>query len=210
VADGQGLMAGICTMLPAKPASLRTDCELSWTFLGAESAEFRGDLPAGRRLLAALIGRAGAYGSAVHVAASPEVTLTSRSGRVPVILENDLPQPVTVRLTLEARDRSRLRSATEITTTLRAKQKVQVEIRVRAESAGRFPVLLTLYSPSNQRLGTPLQITVRSTAYGLLAIAITAGAVGVLFLAVLVRAIRRLLALRRRRRLASHTARTAG
>ena len=210
VADGQGLLAGICTMLPARPQSLRADCEQAWTFLGAESGNFRGDLSDGRRLLNALVGRAGAYGSAVHVAASPEVTLTSRSGRVPVILENDLAQPVTVQLTLEARDRSRLSSAAVVTRTLRAKQKVQVEIRVHAESAGRFPVLLTLHSPSGQRLGQPLQITVRSTAYGILALAITAGAVGVLFLAVLIRAVRRLLAFRHRRRVATQGAGTVG
>jgi hypothetical protein len=210
VADGQGLLAGICTMLPARPESLRADCEQAWTFLGAESANFRNDVPAGRRLLNALVGRAGAYGSAVHVAASPEVTLTSRSGRVPVVLENELAQPVTVQLTLQARDRSRLRSATVVTRTLRARQKVQVEIKVHAESAGRFPVLLTLHSPSGQQLGEPLQITVRSTAYGILALAITAGAVGVLFLAVLIRAVRRLLALRHRRRVAAHGAGTVG
>jgi hypothetical protein len=209
VADGQGLLAGICTMLPARPPTLRSDCEQAWTFLGAESVGFRGDLPAGRRLLAALGGRAGAYGSAVHVAASSEVTLTSRSGKVPVVLENNLAQPVTVQLTLEARDRSRLRSATVVTRTLRANQKVQVEIQVRAESAGRFPVLLTLHSPSGQRLGQPLQITVRSTAYGILALVITISAVGVLFLAVLIRAIRRLLALRHRRRVAASQARGA-
>lgn len=206
VANGRSLLAGICTMLPAKPKSLRSDCELPWTFLGAESASFRGNLPAGRRLLDALVARAGAYGSAVHVATSPEVTLTSRSGRVPVVLENDLAQPVTVQLTLQARDRSRLRSATVVTRTLLARQKVQVEIRVRAESAGRFPVLLSLHSPSGERLGQPLQITVRSTAYGILALAITAGAVGVLFLAVVIRAVRRLLALRHRRRIAAHGA----
>ncbi len=53
--------------------------------------------------------------------------------------------------------------------TVRAGQKVQVEVEVKAASAGTFPVRLALFTPSGQPLGTPAQVLVRSTTYGVVA-----------------------------------------
>jgi hypothetical protein len=124
------------------------------------------------------------------VVASREITLTSRNGRLPVTLENNLPQPVSVILQLTSLDRSRVRSDTSVSRLIQPGQKMQVELTVRARSAGTFPVRLTLQTPTGRPIGPPEQVLVRSTATGVVAIGITVAALAVLFLAVLLRGVR--------------------
>ncbi len=129
----------------------------------------------------------------VKVVASPQVTLTSRSGKVPVTLENDLGAAVDVSLVLTSLDKSRVSSDTVVRRTVRAGQKVQVEVEVKAASAGTFPVRLTLYTADGRQLGTSVQVLVRSTRYGVVATIFTIVALSLLGLAVLFRAVRRLI-----------------
>jgi hypothetical protein len=138
----------------------------------------------------------------VKVVASPQVTLTSRSGKVPVTLENDLGAAVDVSLVLTSLDKSRVSSDTVVRRTVRAGQKVQVEVEVKAASAGTFPVRLILFTADGRQLGTPVQVLVRSTRYGVVATIFTIVAVSLLGLAVLFRAIRGLI---RRARKANQT-----
>jgi hypothetical protein len=134
----------------------------------------------------------------VKVVASPQVTLTSRSGKVPVTIENDLGAAVDVSLVLTSLDKSRVSSDTVIKRTVRAGQKVQVEVEVKAASAGTFPVRLILYTSDGRQLGTSVQVLVRSTRYGVVATIFTIVALSLLGLAVLFRAVRGLI--RRSRR----------
>jgi hypothetical protein len=161
--------------LSAVSSDLRTNTSASQTFLDSAQAAF------------------GALQQQVRVVASPQVTLTSKSGKVPVTIENNLDAAVDVSLELTSLDRSRVSSGTVVTRTVRAGQKVQVEVTVHAASAGTFPVRLALYTPSGQALGAPAQVLVRSTAYGVVATIFTIVALSVLGLAVLWRAIRALL-----------------
>ena len=128
--------------------------------------------------------------SQVRAVASHEVALTSRTGRVPVTLENNLREPVRVTLVLGTADRASVQSGTAVERTVRPGQKVQVDIEVRAVAAGTFPVALSLLTPGGRPFGAPSQVLVRSTAYGVLAVALTVGALAVLVLAVLYRAAR--------------------
>jgi len=185
-------LQGACSMM-----LVATECLSEPLLLQAESAAWRFSPDDATRFLAGLSQVATDTEQGVRVAASPVVTLTSRSGRVPVTLENNLQHDVTVRLQLEALDRSHIRSATSLVRTLRPGQKVQVEVQVQAQSAGRFPVDLQLFTPAGTPVGAPVRIVVRSTVYGTVAVAITVGAVAVLFLAVLVRGIRKIRARRR-------------
>lgn len=147
--------------------------------------------------------------ASVRAVASHEVALTSRTGRVPVTLENNLGEPVRVTLVLGTADRASVRSGAAVERTVQPGQKVQVEVEVRAAAAGTFPVTLSLLSPGGRLFGTPSQVLVRSTAYGVLAVALTVGALAVLVVAVLYRAARGLWRGRQRRMdRASDTART--
>ncbi len=154
-----------------------------WRGHPLESAQFQ---QSGQAALATLQ-------SQVRAVASPQVTLTSRKGRVPVTIENDLQAAVDVSLVLSSLDRSRVSSDTVVRRTVRAGQKVQVEVEVKAASAGTFPVRLSLFTPDGLPLGVPAQVLVRSTTYGVVATIFTVVALALLGLAVLVRGARALI-----------------
>jgi hypothetical protein len=187
VSDTLGAAAGFAEALPTRQEVTRPVTD---TALTALSATWR-DGPAGaeQRLRSADTGL-DQLRSSVRVVASREITLTSRNGRLPVTLENNLPQPVSVILQLTSLDRSRVRSDTSVSRLIQPGQKMQVELTVRARSAGTFPVRLTLQTPTGRPIGPPEQVLVRSTATGVVAIGITVAALAVLFLAVLLRGVR--------------------
>jgi hypothetical protein len=133
----------------------------------------------------------------VRAVASREITLTSRNGRIPVTLENNLPVTVDVTLRLTSLDRSRVQSDTSVARSIQPGQKVQVEVAVRATSAGTFPIRLALTTPSGVPLSPPEQVLVRSTAAGIVAKGVTVAALAVLLLTVLGRGVRGVI--RRRR-----------
>jgi hypothetical protein len=75
-------------------------------------------------------------------------------------------------------------------------RQIAVDVRADARTSGVFPLTVRLLTPSG-RLYDSTGLLVRSTAYGSVAILITAGATGVLLLAVVIRLIRRGIAARR-------------
>jgi hypothetical protein len=162
------------------------------TAMSAVSSRWRDQTPMADLFQASAASAVAALRSQVRVVASPRVTLTSRTGRVPVTLENDLPSAVDVSLVLTSLDKSRVSSDTLVRRTVRAGQKVQVEVEVKAASAGTFPVRLALYSQDGLPLGDPAQVLVRSTKYGVVATIFTIAALSVLGLAVLIRTGRRI------------------
>lgn len=186
---------GFAEALPRRQTVTRSVTD---TALTALSAWFRSD-PAGSnaRQTSADAGLDALRG-AVRVVASREVTLTSRDGRIPVTLENNLADTVDVTLRLTSLDRSRVQSDTSVSRVIPPGQKVQVEVAVRATSAGTSPIRLELLTPTGRPIGAPLQVLVRSTAAGVVAKGVTITALAILVLAVLGRGIRGLL--RRRRR----------
>jgi hypothetical protein len=166
--------------------------------VASESAFFRSNLTGAQALRGQVSAEVGRLRNGIRLVASQKVTLTSRKGRVPVTLENDLDQTVSVQLDLSTPDRARLGSASVVRRTIGPQQKVQVEIEVHAESAGSFPVYISLLTPEGTpfKPGPPSLVLVRSTAYGIIATAITVCALGVLALAVVVRSVRRVRAIR--------------
>jgi hypothetical protein len=168
------------------------------TLTASESVAWRTD-PAGADMLSA--GVAGAVRTlrdGIRVVASRSVSLTSKHGKVPVTLENNTTFTTTVILSLASTDHSRLRSATKVTLTVPPLQKEQVEVDVNAEGAGTFPVDIQILTPLGRPLsaGPPVRVLVKSTVFGVIAVAITGGSLTVLVSAVAVRLVRRLRALR--------------
>lgn len=128
----------------------------------------------------------------VRVASAPQVTLTSRTGHIPVTISNDLSQPVTVVLTVGSPDPSKLRPLRSVTQTVGAHQNQRVLITAQTQRTGTFTVSLQLSTPDGRPLGPSVPVLVHSSAYGAAALAITGGALGVLVLALLYRGVRRL------------------
>ena len=129
------------------------------------------------------------------------VTLTSRSGTVPVTITNDLDTPVRVVLGIDPGQHLQVTGA-RIVHTIAPHRQVPVDIRATARTSGIFPLTVTLYTPTTpaQQYGARVRLLVRSTAYGATALLITGGATAVLLLTVAVR-------LTRRARAATRTAR---
>lgn len=168
------------------------------TALSALSADLSGDPGAADARQTSAVAGLDALRGSVRAVASREITLTSRNGRIPVTIENNLPVRVDVILRLTSLDRSRVQSDTSVLRSIQPGQKVQVEVAVRATSAGTFPIRLALTTPSGVPLNPPEQVLVRSTAAGIVAKGVTVAALAVLLLAVLGRGVRNVI--RRRRR----------
>lgn len=112
------------------------------------------------------------------------ITLTSRTQKIPITIVNDLPDPVTVRLRLEAVNPARLTVAPipEITVAKNSRQDVLVQVTARTN--GRFEVRAQLLTPDvyQRPYGQPVSFQLNATAYGVVALAIAAGAAGLLVL----------------------------
>lgn len=108
------------------------------------------------------------------------VTLTSSGGRIPVRVTNR--GDLTVRVRIEVRS-SRLRfpEGSTRTQTLEPGQTDIIVFEATAEATGTFPVLVAIETPAGEII-SETRITVRSTAYSLIALLITVGAVVVLLI----------------------------
>ncbi len=171
------------------------------TLTSSESVVWRADAagPGGADMLSTgVAGAVRGIRDGIRVVASHSVSLTSKHGKVPVTLENNTAFTINVTLSLASTDHTRLRSATGVKLIVSPLQKVQVEVEVDAEAAGTFPVDIQILTPAGRPLSAdpPLRILVKSTVFGVIAVAITGGALAVLAFAVVFRLIRRLRAMR--------------
>ena len=108
-----------------------------------------------------------------------EVTLTSRSGTIPLTIRNEADYPVRVRVTLGSTRLQFLGGASR--DLVLEPPGASISFPVRAQTTGRFPVAVQVRTPDGGGLVAESSIVVRSTAYNRVALAVTIGAA--LFLA---------------------------
>jgi hypothetical protein len=114
----------------------------------------------------------------VHLPPSSDITLTSRTGRIPVTLRNEAGYPVQLELSLRATGLELIGGPSR---DIMMSRPIQTFVfPARAQRTGRFPVQVRLGTPDGTRIGRT-EIVVRSTAYNRIALVITIGAA--LFLA---------------------------
>jgi len=121
------------------------------------------------------------------------VRLTGASGVVPVQLSNGLPEDVVVELRLraEAGDKVLPVSPRFFLRSPRGAALVQQQqLTVTARSTGRTRTTLQLFTKGGRPIGEPKHLVIQSTAYGVVAVGITAGALTVLVLAFIFRGFR--------------------
>lgn len=126
-------------------------------------------------------------------------TFGSKSGTIPLTISNGIDQEVVVNLRLEPQTpRLRIVEPPE-PFRIGPERKRQVGVAATAVASGPVLVNATLHTPGGTALSSqPVQLHIRITQYGTVALAITGAAAGVLFLAALVRLTRRALATRRK------------
>jgi hypothetical protein len=179
-------------------------------FDAAAAVRILGPLPVGtqRSESSALVGEpdlANAYAAGIDAAVTdiqtgvsivkPTVgtyTLASQNAPLPITLANTLDVPVQVHLDVEAVNSVPGFSAGDTgLVRIPANNNVTVRVPVQLERSGRFAVIARLFTPARVELGTPVTLSVHSTALGTVGIVITAVAGGVLLLALVLRYSRR-------------------
>lgn len=156
------------------------------------SAAWRSD-PAGFAAAAADVGSTVAgLRDRVKLLVPADGTYSLSSSDAPLVLtvQNDLPFPVDVRLELRTRGNVGLTTEDPGVITLQPQSRKTLRVPAHVRQSGSFSVTAALATPSGGSLGAPVQIQVKSTAYGTVTLVITLGAallLGLLFLRRLIR-----------------------
>jgi hypothetical protein len=204
LAERRGLqrLRGVLTDPKRAPDEL---ADLDDALLRSLSAAWGTDPGAGHRLTNSVDAEVGRQVERLRVVVGGVVTMTGRSGGIPVTFQNDFGQPVRVRVRVATNDRLRL--ADKAYESARG-QEVTVPpgsyplvIHGKATTGGLFPVTVEVLGTDGGRLGPVATLKVRSTAYGAVALVVTGVAFGLL----LVGSATRLLGRRRKARPPSPT-----
>jgi hypothetical protein len=126
-------------------------------------------------------------------------TYSLASGDAPLVLtvQNDLPFPVQVRLTLRTRGNVGLTTDDIGVLTLDPASRTTLQVPTHVRQSGGFAVTAQLTTPGGGPLGEAVQLQVKSTAYGSITLGITIGAAALLGLLFVRRAVRFVLKRRR-------------
>jgi hypothetical protein len=164
----------------------------------ATSLEWRGDRAGFRAAALDLRDTLGRVGDRVTLVAPADGTYSLASNDAPLVLtvRNDLPFAVRVLLRLRAKE-SGIQFGDIGRQTLAPGQRTTLQVPTQLHRSGGFGVTASLTTPSGQALGDPVQIHVKSTAYGSIGLFITIGAAALLGLLFLRRFVRFLLNRRR-------------
>ena len=102
------------------------------------------------------------------------VTLTSRSGRIPVSIRNRMGIPARVRLQLSS-DRLEFPEGAQIEVELE-QEVTTVQVPVQARTTGSFQMAVAITSPDGVLAVTAAQVTIRSTAVSSVGVVLSIGA----------------------------------
>ncbi|MGI8535491.1 MAG: DUF6049 family protein [Mycobacteriales bacterium] len=156
----------------------------------AASSAWRDQPAAGRAMLDLLRDDVDGLRAQVRLVSEP-VLLTGSTGTMRLTVENRLDQPVNVGVRLDATSEARLSSEETDVRQVPASQAIQLAVRVEARTSGRFVARARLIDVSGDPFGAPVELAVRSTQYGRVALAVTGVAAAVLLVAAGARIIRR-------------------
>lgn len=158
----------------------------------AASAAWRDQPLLGERMLDLLQKDVNDLRSKVRLVSEP-VTLTGDSGVLTLLVQNELEQPVNVGVRLDETSSARLSSGDTDVQVIPASNATQIQVRVEPQTSGRFVVLATLVDEEGRPFGGPVELDVRSTQYGRVALGVTGVAAAVLMVAAGARITRRAL-----------------
>jgi hypothetical protein len=168
---------------------------LAGAVAAAESSAWRGDPAQAKALITQISDYIAAQEQQVGIInAGGQVTLTGKSGPVPVSINNKLGQQITVRVQVTA-PRNRvivLPLGNKSTVTIGPHQERTVPVHVRSVVAGSTVLQLSLLAPNGAPLPRrPAELTVDATHFGTAALVIIAIACGVFVVTAAARAFRR-------------------
>jgi hypothetical protein len=128
----------------------------------------------------------------VRILPRGQVTLSSRTGGIPLAIRNGLGQDVRVSVQLTSIPAFRLDAEPSAVQTVRAGTTASVEVPASATADGRIPVTARLTTPSGAPFGGGVAFELRATGYGEVARLVAGVLVVLLGVAVIVRIVRRI------------------
>ena len=127
----------------------------------------------------------------VRVVSSGSITVSGESGTIPITVDNDGTQPVTVGLVLTSTP-PQLFSADPVEPfTIDPERRTSVVVTAKVAGSGPIPVTIQLVTSTGDPFGEPGLLVVQSAAYANAARVLVRAAIGALLLAVVVHGIRR-------------------
>ncbi len=169
---------------PTSQEAVRTTARLLRARARTESSAWRDEPLAGRQMLGLLQDDLADLRGKVHLQVGRgTITLTSSKGVISVNVVNELGQPVRVGVELSAPG-ARLSTSQTPVTSVPAGFAQQINLEVTSTTSGKFAVRAQLVDSSRRPFGDPVDLVVRSTQYGRVALALTGIAAGVLLAAV--------------------------
>ena len=182
---------------PTSQEAVRTTARLLRARARTESSAWREAPDDGAQMLGLLRDDLADLRGKVHLQIGRgTVTLTSSTGVISVNVVNELGQPVRVGVKLSAPG-ARLSTSETPVESVPAEFAKQINLEVTAATSGKFAVRAQLVDSAKRPFGEPVDLVVRSTQYGRVALAVTGIGAGVLLAAIGIRITRR--ALRRDR-----------
>lgn len=161
----------------------------------AESSAWRRNRAGGAALVRGLQTRINQLTSAVHLVqpAIGTYSLSSANSPVVVTVSNQLPRPVTVRISVSpANGVVGFRAGPVQMQTIPARSNATIRIPTHVDRLGKFQVVAVLSTPDGRQLGAGVTLNLRATSIGTVTKAITFVAVTVLVLALLRRLVQRI------------------
>jgi hypothetical protein len=155
--------------------------EYDRSLLAAESSEWQTDAAAGVRLARRVRSTVASILSGIQVGSGRRVTLTSKSGSVPVTIINRNSFPVRLRVRVESAKVGFPNGATKIIQVQPPND--TVDFTVLARAAGSFPLDVRLETPDGARLIGRGRVVLRSSAVSAVALLVVAGSTLFLLLA---------------------------
>ena len=119
------------------------------------------------------------------------VTLAGQSGKIPITVSNTLDQPVTVRLALTATPSVRLTLTDPGEIRVEAGRSASVAVDAEAAASGRVSVRAQLLTPEGVAYGPPEAFDVQVRAIGTVAGYLMGGLLALLFVATVLRIVKR-------------------
>ena len=161
----------------------------------AESSAWRRNRAGGAALTRILRNRINELTAAVHLV-QPAVgtySLSSTNSPVVVTVANELPRPVTVKVSVApANGVIGFRAPPIEMQTIPARSNATIRIPTHVDRLGKFQVVAVLSTPDGRQLGRGITLNVRATSIGTVTKTITIVSVSILVLALLRRLVRRL------------------
>ncbi len=166
-----------------------TQVRIASVALGGAGETARADQPSAASLLTTLTDKVRRLMDRVRVGGTEFVTLSGGSGAITVSLINDLPQPVKIGLTADNRSGTALKFEAPEPITLKPRQRTTMRLQVRTERIGVNDVSISPVTVEGELVGTPLQVTIRSSEVGRWFWSVMVGA-GAVFLFMMIKRIR--------------------